>query len=89
MLSLKSYGICSVYRSARYDPRGNPVTAVPGATPKSPVTTVGPVFVTVEPARTAKLCAVPSEGAVPWPNAWVEFAIRRIVAKKVSAAVYL
>src|SRR5512132_4292415 len=40
-------------------PGGNPVTEVPGLNPRSPVTTVGPVFVTVEPARTAKLSAVP------------------------------
>ena len=32
---------------------------MPGLTPRSPVTEVGPVLVTVEPARTAKLVAVP------------------------------
>ncbi len=32
---------------------GLPVTAVPGNTPRSPVTTEGPVLVTVAPARTA------------------------------------
>jgi hypothetical protein len=34
-------------------PGGNPVTAVPGLTPRSPLITLGPVFVTVVPARTA------------------------------------
>src|ERR1700692_2288674 len=38
--------------------------AVPGLTPTSPVTTVVPVLVTVEPPRTAKLRAVPIGGAV-------------------------
>lgn len=58
-------------------PGGKPVTAVPGATPKSPVTTVGPVFVTVEAPRTAKLCAVPSVGAVPWADACTDPAVIR------------
>ncbi len=40
-------------------PGGNPVTALPGDTPRSPVTTVGPVLVTVEPASTAKDAADP------------------------------
>src|SRR4051794_35221264 len=40
-------------------PGGNPVTAEPGETPRLPVTLVGPVFVTVEPPRMAKFCAVP------------------------------
>ena len=34
-------------------PGGNPVTAVPGLTPRSPLMTLGPVLVTVVPARTA------------------------------------
>jgi hypothetical protein len=41
-----------------------PVMAVPGETPRSPVIVVGPVFVTVEPARTANDCAVPRGGIV-------------------------
>ena len=46
-------------------PGGNPVTAVPGLTPRSPLMVLGPVLVTVCPARTAKLPAVPSPtGAV-------------------------
>src|ERR1051325_7178291 len=42
-------------------PGGKPVTAVPGLTPTLPLTVVAPVFVTVEPPRTPKLCAVPRE----------------------------
>src|SRR5437870_104919 len=44
-------------------PGGKPVTEEPGETPKSPLTTVGPVLVTVLPPRTAKLAAVPNAGA--------------------------
>ena len=40
-------------------PGGNPVTAVPGLTPRSPPIKLGPVLVTVVPARTPKLPAVP------------------------------
>ena len=40
------------------------MTALPGLTPRSPLTTVLPVLVTVEPASTAKLCAIPRVGAV-------------------------
>lgn len=36
-----------------------PVTEVPGCKPRLPVTTVDPVFVTVEPPRTAKELAFP------------------------------
>lgn len=39
-------------------PGGKPVIAVPGDTPRFPESIVGPVFVTVEPARAAKLLAV-------------------------------
>lgn len=35
-----------------------------GEIPKSPVTTVGPVFVTADAPSTAKLWAVPKEGAM-------------------------
>jgi hypothetical protein len=38
-------------------PGGNPVVAVPGLTPRSPLMLVGPVLVTVEPARIAKVAA--------------------------------
>ncbi len=41
------------------------MTAVPGLTPKFPVTTVKPVFVTVVAANTAKLEAAPRLGAMP------------------------
>src|SRR6185503_14417970 len=40
-------------------PGGNPVTAVPGLNPRSPLTMVPPVLVTVEAPRTAKLAAAP------------------------------
>jgi len=40
-------------------PGRNPVTDVPDLRPISPLMVVGPVFVTVEEARTAKLAAVP------------------------------
>jgi hypothetical protein len=42
---------------------GNPVHAVPGLTPRLPVKTVGPVFVTVWAPITAKVPAVPRGGA--------------------------
>jgi len=41
-------------------PGGNPVTELPGLTPRSPLIVLGPVLDTVEPASTAKLAAVPS-----------------------------
>jgi hypothetical protein len=40
-------------------PGGNPVTEVPGLRPRFPLMTVRPVLVTVVPARTPKLLAVP------------------------------
>src|SRR5665647_1846540 len=40
-------------------PGGNPVIAAPGLTPRLPLRTLGPVFVTVEPPSTTKLPAVP------------------------------
>jgi hypothetical protein len=45
-------------------PGGKPEIAVPGLTPRSPVSTEEPVFVTLWPARTAKLPAVPRSTAV-------------------------
>src|SRR5579859_4064660 len=47
-------------------PGGNPVTAVPGLTPRSPVITLGPVLVTVLPARTANDDAVPRLTGAGW-----------------------
>lgn len=41
-------------------PGGNPVTAVPGETPRWPLIIEGPVLVTAVPPRTPKLEAVPS-----------------------------
>src|SRR5437867_1257994 len=47
-------------------PGGNPVTAVPGLSPRSPLTVVAPVLVTVEAARTANEPAAPrATGAGP------------------------
>jgi len=43
---------------------GNPVHEVPGLTPRLPVKTVGPVFVTVWAPTTAKVAADPRGGAV-------------------------
>ena len=45
-------------------PGGKPVTAVPGLRPKSPLITLGPVLVIVEPAKIAKLSAVPRSTVV-------------------------
>jgi hypothetical protein len=40
-------------------PGGNPVTELPGLRPRFPLMTVRPALVTVVPARTPKLLAVP------------------------------
>jgi hypothetical protein len=45
-------------------PGGNPVIVVVGYDPIPPSITVAPVLVIAEPARTPKLAAVPSDGAV-------------------------
>src|SRR5438067_5364787 len=52
-------------------PGGNPVTELPGETPRLPVMTLGPVFVTVDPPRTAKLCEVPRDTCASAGNALV------------------
>src|SRR5439155_14298005 len=53
-------------------PGGNPVTAVPGLSPRSPLTVVAPVLLTVEPARTANVLAAPrATGAGPAAEAAV------------------
>ena len=44
-------------------PGGKPDTAVPGETPRSPLTTLLPVLVTVDPASTANVLAMPSKHA--------------------------
>jgi hypothetical protein len=63
---------------------GSPVQAVPGLTPRSPVITVLPVLVTVLPARTAKLVAVPRPGAVE-VSATIDFVpTRRATAEMAS-----
>jgi len=68
------------------------VIAVPGLTPRSPTTMVGPVLVTVEPPNTAKVCAVPNEGAA-WANAvcsgaMVKRAVRKAVAISLAATAF-
>jgi hypothetical protein len=45
-------------------PGGNPVIAVPGETPRSPLILLGPVFVMVLAPSTANAPAVPSRGLV-------------------------
>jgi hypothetical protein len=59
-----------------------PVKAVPGERPTSPpavpLIVVGPVFVIVEPARTAKLLVVPRPTG-GWA-AWPKDGIRRTIA---------
>src|SRR5579883_3221431 len=45
-------------------PGGNPEIALPGLTPRFPVSTVGPVLVTAAPPKTANDAAVPRDGAV-------------------------
>src|SRR5437667_5716726 len=61
-------------------PGGNPVTAVPGLSPRSPLTVVAPVLVTVEPARTANVLAAP--GAV---GGWVA-AVAAVVKLQLKSA---
>lgn len=46
-------------------PGGNPVTALPGDTPRFPAITGGPVLVTMDPPKTAKELAAPS-GTFAW-----------------------
>src|SRR4051794_14151965 len=60
-------------------PGGNPVTELPGETPRLPVMTLGPVFVTVDPPRTAKLCEVPRDICASAGNALVR-TITKLIA---------
>src|SRR6202453_4683896 len=48
----------SMYTCPWITPGGKPVIALPGEIPTSPTILVGPVFVTVEPARIAKRAAL-------------------------------
>jgi len=57
----------------------------PGLTPRFPVTTVGPVLVTVS-ATTAKVCAVPSGGAVAAIAEWNGTAVRSVASKTMAAS---
>ena len=67
-------------------PGGKPATAVPGLTPRSPLTTVGPVLVTVEPPRTAKLPAAPSGGATAMADSRPSVAGRRGLGARSACA---
>jgi hypothetical protein len=58
---------------------------VPGLTPRFPVTTVGPVFVTVEAPSTAKLCAVPKDGATAARVEWKGTAVGRAISRAIEA----
>src|SRR5512143_1640185 len=65
------------------NPGGNPVTAVPGLSPRSPLTVVAPVLVTVEPARTENVVADPrTTGA--WPA--VVAAVVKLQARLLASA---
>src|SRR4029077_12129914 len=64
-------------------PGGNPVTAVPGLNPRSPLTVVAPVLVTVEAARNTNVEADPrATGA--WPAA--EAAVVKLQIKLAASA---
>ncbi len=67
-------------------PGGKPVMEVPGKSPRLPLMTDGPVFVTVEPASTAKLAVVPRlTGASPAAAARVPDA--RAISARTSGTV--
>ena len=62
--AVRSVWACAATASAAWNdpivtPGGNPVYALPGLTPRSVPTTVGPVLVTVWPPSTANAAAVP------------------------------
>lgn len=65
-------------------PGGKPVTELPGLTPRSSPTVVSPVFVTADPPRTAKLCAVPRRGLA---RAIAGYAIARINVQMIKPLV--
>ena len=61
--------------------------AVPGLRSRSPVMTLGPVFVTAEPPSTATLFVVPSGGATTWAHAsWNGAAIKSAVSTTSGAS---
>jgi hypothetical protein len=69
-------------------PGGNPTIAEPGATPTLRSTVVGPVLVTVEPASTPKLPAVPRGTGVATASARVgDIAITAAAITAVTTAV--
>jgi hypothetical protein len=61
-------------------PGGKPVIALPGLTPRSPLRMLGPVLVTVVPANTAKLLAVPRPTGATAAPALGCVAISRMIA---------
>src|ERR1041385_3241138 len=82
------------------NPGGNPVTEVPGLKPKSPLTVVAPVLVTVEAPSTANVPADPrATGTCPptVPPAVVKLQLKslasavpaRFLAPVVTVAVYV
>lgn len=88
---VRSFWACAATASAEcitpfvMTPGGNPVIAVPGLTPTSPLMALGPVLVTVEPANTAKLPAVPrSTGPVAAEAPWAK---KSMMAAKSAATI--
>jgi hypothetical protein len=60
---------------------------VPGLTPRLPLMLLGPMLVTVDPARTAKLPAVPRPtGASAAPAGWMARSVAVMPAATVDAA---
>ncbi len=69
-------------------PGGKPEIADPGLTPRSPLITLGPVLETALDARTAKLPAVPSDGAVAADTTWMSAAdISKADAENLKAGI--
>src|ERR1041384_1313454 len=67
-------------------PGGNPVTAVPGLNPRSPLTIVPPVLVTFEAARTTNVLADPRAiGACPAAVAAVVMLQTKLTASALPA----
>src|ERR1700719_2166245 len=64
-------------------PGGNPVTELPGLSPRFPVMMVAPVLVTVVAPKTVKFCAAPS--GMVWAAAGQEVASN---PKTINAAAY-
>lgn len=67
-------------------PGGNPVMEVPGLTPKSPLSIVGPVFVTDAPPRTEYDSSVPKPTVGPSTAACAAIKPREETDPKTTAA---